>query len=309
MIRAWIGVYLQKVDDGRIDPTQIDHLLCHYSAQSLREEIVGLLETTDAMIPQERWFTTLARERQRRLGLDLDHARRADALRRLRAGEKILCIVPESGRAHGRLHDARSRGGCVMAAVPASSIRRRSRSPRAAQARHRLGRASKARLEATPLIRKLTRGRFELADYHAFLIQLRQQVKDGALWMSRAASNIDEAHLELRSLLMRHAVTEHRDFRLLDADFVASGGAAAEIQTRGEERRLGGAVGLDVPRGVARPTRSACWARCSSSRAWVRSRRRNGADASRRRLDAADEAVRFLLYHGENDAGHMRGVR
>ena len=78
-----------------------------------------------------------------------------------------------------------------------------------------------AQLEATPLIRKLTRGRFELADYHAFLVQLRQQVKDGALWMSRAASNIDEAHLELRSSLMRHAVTEHRDFRILEADFVA----------------------------------------------------------------------------------------
>src|SRR5690606_22499231 len=43
------------------------------------------------------------------------------------------------------------------------------------------------RLEATPLIRRLTRGRFELSDYHAFLINLRQQVKDGALWMSRAA--------------------------------------------------------------------------------------------------------------------------
>jgi len=38
------------------------------------------------------------------------------------------------------------------------------------------------RLEATPLIRKLTRGRFELADYQAFLVNLRQQVKDGALW-------------------------------------------------------------------------------------------------------------------------------
>src|ERR1700753_2856162 len=85
------------------------------------------------------------------------------------------------------------------------------------------------RLEQTPLIRKLTRGRFELEDYLAFLIGLRQQVKDGALWMSRAASNIDEAHLELRSKLMRHAVTEHRDFRLIEADFVACGGALADI--------------------------------------------------------------------------------
>ena len=48
--------------------------------------------------------------------------------------------------------------------------------------------------------------------------------------MSRAASNIDEHHLELRSTLMKHAVTEHRDFRLLEADFVASGGDLSTIQ-------------------------------------------------------------------------------
>ena len=87
------------------------------------------------------------------------------------------------------------------------------------------------RLEATPLIRKLTRGRFELADYHTFLVNMRQQVKDGSLWMSRAASSIDEEHLELRSTLMQHAVTEHRDFRMLEVDFVTSGGALATIET------------------------------------------------------------------------------
>src|SRR5690606_41697637 len=101
------------------------------------------------------------------------------------------------------------------------------------------------RLQAPPLIRRLTRGRFEMADYHAFLITLRQQVKAGALWMSRAASNIGEDHLELRSTLMRHAVTEHRDFRLLEADFTASGGALEDIQSApknvggSEERRVG----------------------------------------------------------------------
>src|SRR5262249_35157768 len=85
------------------------------------------------------------------------------------------------------------------------------------------------RLEAAPLLRKLTRGRFDLTDYQAFLINLRQQVKDGALWMARAASNIDDRHLELRSILMRHAVTEHRDFRLLEADYVATGGELSTI--------------------------------------------------------------------------------
>ena len=117
-------------------------------------------------------------------------------------------------------------------------------------------------LEATPLIRKLTRGRFELADYQAFLVNLRQQVKDGSLWMSRAASSIGEDHLELRSTLMKHAVTEHRDFRMLEADYVATGGDACRDPGRGEEHRLRGAVGLDVQRGVESPIRSGCSAPC-----------------------------------------------
>jgi 3-oxoacyl-[acyl-carrier-protein] synthase-3 len=160
------------------------------------------------------------------------------------------------------------------------------------------------RLEATPLIRKLTRGRFELADYHAFLINLRQQVKDGALWMSRAASNIGEDHLELRSTLMRHAVTEHRDFRLLEADFVAAGGDLAVI--RSAKKNVGsealsawmfheaskpdpfGLLGaMFVIEGLG-SIKAAPWGRLVKER-----------------LSLPDEAVRFLLYHGENDAEHM----
>jgi 3-oxoacyl-[acyl-carrier-protein] synthase-3 len=99
VIRAWIGVYLEKVDQGRIDPSAVDHLLCHYSAQSLREEIVSLLESTDAMIPEDRWFTTLPESGNvgsASIWIMLDGLIRSG---RLLAGERILCIVPESGRA------------------------------------------------------------------------------------------------------------------------------------------------------------------------------------------------------------------
>lgn len=160
------------------------------------------------------------------------------------------------------------------------------------------------RLEQTPLIRKLTRGRFELADYQAFLIQLRQQVKDGALWMSRAASNIDEAHLELRSTLMRHAVTEHRDFRLLEADFIASGGDAAVI--RGAEKNVGSeALSAWMFHEASKPNPfgllGAMWIieGLGSIKAQEWGRR------VKETLALPDEAVRFLLYHGENDAAHI----
>jgi 3-oxoacyl-[acyl-carrier-protein] synthase-3 len=160
------------------------------------------------------------------------------------------------------------------------------------------------RLEQTPLIRKLTRGRFALADYQNFLIQLRQQVKEGALWMSRAASNIDEVHLELRSALMRHAVTEHRDFRLLEADYVATGGALETIQN--SEKNIGSEAlsawmfheaSLPNPFGLL----GAMWIieglGSIKAREWGR--------IVQKRLDLPDNAVHFLLYHGENDVGHI----
>jgi 3-oxoacyl-[acyl-carrier-protein] synthase-3 len=99
VIRAWIGVYLDKVDKGRIVPAKVDWLLCHYSARSLREEIVSLLESTKAMIPEEKWFTnlsTVGNVGSASIWLMLDAFLKSG---RPKAGDKILCIVPESGRA------------------------------------------------------------------------------------------------------------------------------------------------------------------------------------------------------------------
>lgn len=160
------------------------------------------------------------------------------------------------------------------------------------------------RLEATPLLRKLTRGRFGLDDYRALLINLRQQVKEGALWMSRAASNIDETHFELRSLLMRHAVTEHRDFRLLESDYVATGGALAEIRVA--EKNLGSEAlsawmfheaSLPNPFGLL----GAMWIieGLGSIKAAEWGRQVQAC------LGLPDNAVHFLLYHGENDSTHI----
>jgi 3-oxoacyl-[acyl-carrier-protein] synthase-3 len=99
IIRAWIGVYLEKVDSGRIDPQRVDWLLCHYSARSLRQEIVSLLEKTQAMIPEEKWFTTLptmGNVGSASIWLMLDAFLKT---RSAKVGDRVLCIVPESGRA------------------------------------------------------------------------------------------------------------------------------------------------------------------------------------------------------------------
>ncbi|KRB49367.1 MAG: iron-containing redox enzyme family protein [Pseudomonadota bacterium] len=161
------------------------------------------------------------------------------------------------------------------------------------------------RLEQTPLIRKLTRGRFALADYHAFLIGLRQQVKDGALWMSRAASNVDDEHLELRSSLMRHAVTEHRDFRLLEADYVAAGGELAAI--RGAEKNIGSeALSAWMFHEASKPNPFGLLGAMWIIEGLGSIKAAEWGALVRQRLDLPDHAVRFLLYHGENDVEHIK---
>jgi 3-oxoacyl-[acyl-carrier-protein] synthase-3 len=160
------------------------------------------------------------------------------------------------------------------------------------------------RLEAAPLLKKLSRGRFELKDYHAFLINLRQQVKEGAMWMSRAASNIDEAHLELRSTLMRHAVTEHRDFRLLEADYVATGGKLEDIQ--GAEKNVGSeALSAFMYYSASQPNPFGLLGSMWIIEGLGSMKAREWGKAVQSALSLPDEAVRFLLYHGENDSSHI----
>ena len=99
VIRAWIGVWMEKVDQGRIDPARVDHLLCHYSARSLRQEIVSILEQTHAMIPETKWFSnlsTVGNIGSASIWVMLDAFMKSG---RAKAGERVLLIVPESGRA------------------------------------------------------------------------------------------------------------------------------------------------------------------------------------------------------------------
>ena len=165
--------------------------------------------------------------------------------------------------------------------------------------------AFEGRLDTTPLIRRLDRGQLSREGYLAFLCDLRQQVKDGALWMSRAAASISEEHLELRSKLMRHAVTEHRDFRLLEADYVKAGG---DLETIRKGRKNVGSEALSAwmfheagkpnPFGLLGAMFIIEGLGSIKAQEWGR--------RVKETLGLPDEAVRFLLYHGENDVEHMQ---
>lgn len=159
------------------------------------------------------------------------------------------------------------------------------------------------RLEQTPLIRRLTRGTLS-NDYRAFLLNLRQQVVDGACWISRAASNVDEAHFELRSTLMAHATTEHRDYRLLEQDYVAAGGRLADIR---EARKNIGSEALSafMFHEASKPNPFGLLGAMFIIEGLGSIKAADWGRRAQAQLGLPDEAVRFLTYHGANDVGHM----
>ena len=98
MLPVWMGEFMRLVDDGRIVPEEVDWFLCHFSAHSLREEMVKLATRAGCMIPEERWFTNLYDKGNvgaAALFLLIDDLMRSD---RLVPGQRILCAVPESGQ-------------------------------------------------------------------------------------------------------------------------------------------------------------------------------------------------------------------
>src|SRR5688572_10141392 len=87
-------------------------------------------------------------------------------------------------------------------------------------------------LSAVPIIRRLDLGTFTRDDYQRLLLNLRPQVVEGSRWISRCASSFDRDHADIRSVILRHAHDEHRDYEVLEQDFVAAGGDLATIRAQ-----------------------------------------------------------------------------
>ncbi|MBI3708548.1 MAG: 3-oxoacyl-ACP synthase [Proteobacteria bacterium] len=98
LLPMWIAEFLRLVGQGRLTITEIDWLVCHYSAEFLRKEMVALLDKAGCNIPAEKWFGTLPRVGNIGSAAILASLAALVEERPLRHGQKILCVVPESGR-------------------------------------------------------------------------------------------------------------------------------------------------------------------------------------------------------------------
>ena len=158
-------------------------------------------------------------------------------------------------------------------------------------------------LSRVPIVARIEKGEASLEDYRSLLYNLRQQVKEGARWITRAASSLTSEHTELRAEFIEHAAEEQRDFRMLEDDYVNVGGDRSVIEagvknpgsealsafmfnqaSRENPFDLLGAMYVIEGLGANKATR------------WM--------ELIRDQLDLSPDQVRFLTYHGGADEEH-----
>jgi 3-oxoacyl-[acyl-carrier-protein] synthase III len=227
-----VAEYGALVAAGRLDPAT-EHVLVHYSAEHFRGSLLARLRDAGHEVDEARWFTNLhtaGNTGAASIFVMLDAARS-----RFRPGDRVLLVVPESGRftlafAHltcvapgGELGEAELAASPLGMAGPDDG-------PAAARALRELAAVwadfSRA-LSRVPVVARVADGTATAQDYRALLLGLRQQVIDGGRWISLAAANFSPGLFWLRSAAIAHAADEHRDFQMLERDFAAAGGDPA----------------------------------------------------------------------------------
>ncbi|MEZ5424725.1 MAG: 3-oxoacyl-[acyl-carrier-protein] synthase III C-terminal domain-containing protein [Pyrinomonadaceae bacterium] len=319
IVKLGVNRYFELIERDLIKPDEIDWFVCHYSSHVFRSKIIELLEKGKAMIPENRWFTNLYTKGNTGAASIFIMLEELFYSGRLRPGQKILCMVPESGRfvvsfMYLTVADGEDESDIQTDAGrtdPTSEPNDIGRDEKPEVLRGELWRRLtgvwidfESRLNRVPVIERMNRGLLRIEDYRLLLLNLRQQVIEGARWISRAASNLTAENFPLRSVFISHAQEEHRDFQMIERDFVSVGGALKEIQ--------------NAPKNVGSEALSA----------WMfdRAGRENPLDLLgamfiieglgnrlagiwgnriREQLELQPEQVSFLLYHGANDENHL----
>lgn len=159
------------------------------------------------------------------------------------------------------------------------------------------------RLDRVPILSRLAEGTVTIDDYSRLLFNLRQQVVDGSPWISRAASSFDVDHFTLRSAAIRHAEEEHRDYLMLERDYVAIGGSLDEL--RAGRKNLGSeALSGYMFHYADRPNPVGLLGAMFIIEGLGAKRAAGWAARFQEVLGLADNQVHFMRYHQDADAEH-----
>jgi 3-oxoacyl-[acyl-carrier-protein] synthase III len=316
VVRHAVQGLLKIAKIRNLDPASVDWLAVHYSSHAFRDQSRDLAASLGFDIPLDRWFSNLGVTGN--VGSASTFLLIEELLYsgKLKAGDKILCVVPESGRflfgymlltAVGENQDS--------PALPSDEIFRSeppelhtSGDPLAEQLTRDLATVwleFEDRLRAVPIVRKLYENRFSLEDYRALLFNLRQQVIDGSRWIARAASSITPEYFPIRSAFIQHTSDEHRDFEMLERNYHLAGGDLEEI--RSGSKNIGSeALSAYILQIAGRENPFELIGAMFIIEGIGQRIARQWGKRIQKTLGLKNDAVSFFLYHSESDIAHFR---
>lgn len=319
VMKLGVEGWLRLIELGRVKPSEIDWLVCHYSSHFFRSQIVDLLEQAGCMIPEHKWFTNLYTRGNTGCAAIYLMLEELFNSGKLQNGQKIFCFIPESGRfttAYMMLTVV-DRGGndCLPDRLdrPQSidipeSVTASSPEPSESASTALIRQLAlvwldfEREIRSVPIVRKLHRGDFTLDDYKAMLRNLRPQVVEGARWIARAASNMSD--FQLRSTLIGHAQDEHRDYQMLDRNYMAIGGELAEI-TQAQKNIGSEALSGFIFNQASQPNPIDLIGSMFIIEGLGNKLAGQWAAQIQQTLGLSGEQVSFLAYHSVNDQDHL----
>lgn len=240
VIKTGVAHYFDLIDQGKINKDQVDWLCCHYSSEVFKEPIKELMLKGGGEITDEKWFSNLTSKGNTgaaSIFIMLDELMHSG---KLKLDDKILCMVPESGRfvtsfmqltVTGNTNTANKSYPLREIEPPELVINKNETSEWLIRNLSQIWIDFETELLKVPIVTKIHDGKLSLSDYKLLLLDLRQQVIDGSQWISRAASNIDIDLFELRSAFIKHTAAEHKDYQMLEKNFEALGENINTIRT------------------------------------------------------------------------------
>ena len=137
------------------------------------------------------------------------------------------------------------------------------------------------------------------------MLNLRPQVVEGARWISRCASSFDRDFADVRSVVIGHAQDEHRDYEILESDFVACGGDA-ETKSALNHAIIGSeALHAFLMYRASQPNPVDLLGAMWIIEGLGNKMATEWAGRIEERVEGAGDCTKFLRYHGENDDSHM----
>lgn len=315
VVKTGVAHYFELIDKGKIKPAQVNWLCCHYSSEYFKEPIKELMHKGGAAISDEKWFSNLSTKGNTGAASIFIMLEELMYSGKLKEGDTILCMVPESGRFITSFMQLTVEGINENRVVisekniesPGLNLNKSETSEWLVRQLTQVWIDFETQLYKVPIVKKIHDGKLSLDDYKLLLRDLRQQVIDGSQWISRAASNIDIELFELRSAFIKHTAAEHKDYQILEKNYVNIGESLSSIISG--EKNIGSVAlssfmfnqasknnpvdllgSMFIIEGIGKRL-AASW-----------------GDLMKTQLGLNDDQVSFFTYHGVADENHFKNL-